>query len=87
MNRLLHPIRCSFSAFRLTAPHGRKIFLPIAMAQLSTDALARASAVIDNNEKKTTAWHGAGAAEFDLRSMTQSEKDDRIEADLRQAIQ
>ena len=57
------------------------------MAQLSTGALARASAVIDNNDKKTTAWHGAGAAEFDLRSMTQSGKDDRIEADLGQAIQ
>lgn len=57
------------------------------MAQLSTDALARASAVIGSSDKKTTAWHGAGAAEFDLRSMTKSEKDDRIEADFGQAIQ
>jgi hypothetical protein len=44
------------------------------MAQLSTDALARASAVISTTDTKPTAWHGAGAAEFDLRSMTQPGK-------------
>lgn len=42
------------------------------MAQLSTDALARASAVVGTTDKKPTTWHGAGAAEFDLRSMNQS---------------
>lgn len=42
------------------------------MAQLSTDAaLGRASAVIGTTDKKPTGWHGAGAAEFDLRSITQ----------------
>ncbi|KOS44523.1 hypothetical protein ACN38_g4550 [Penicillium nordicum] len=41
------------------------------MAQLSTDAaLGRASAVIGTTDKKPTGWHGAGAAEFDLRSDT-----------------
>lgn len=44
------------------------------MAQLSTDALARASTVIGTTDKKPTAWHGAGAAEFDLRSMPQPGK-------------
>jgi hypothetical protein len=72
MNRLLNPVRRSSSALRLTALRGPKTIFPIPMAQLTTDALARASAGIGSNNKKPTAWHGAGAAEFDLRSMTQS---------------
>ncbi|KAJ5781288.1 Aromatic amino acid beta-eliminating lyase/threonine aldolase [Penicillium paradoxum] len=40
------------------------------MAQLSTDAMAHAPAVAGNTDKKPTTWHGAGAAEFDLRSDT-----------------
>lgn len=74
MNRLLHPICRSSSALRVIALSGRKIIPPVAMAQLSTDALARASAVIGTTDKKPTAWHGAGAAEFDLRSMPQPGK-------------
>lgn len=74
MNRLLHPVCRPSSALRVIAPRGRKIILPVAMAQLSTDALTRASAVAGTTEKKPTAWHGAGAAEFDLRSMTRPGK-------------
>ncbi|KAJ5125020.1 Aromatic amino acid beta-eliminating lyase/threonine aldolase [Penicillium bovifimosum] len=43
------------------------------MAQLSTNAKAMVSAVVNNADNKstwTTSWHGAGAAEFDLRSDT-----------------
>ncbi|KAJ5427536.1 Aromatic amino acid beta-eliminating lyase/threonine aldolase [Penicillium cf. griseofulvum] len=40
------------------------------MAQVSTDAMAHASAAIGNSDKKPTTWHGPGAAEFDLRSDT-----------------
>ncbi|KAJ5874900.1 Aromatic amino acid beta-eliminating lyase/threonine aldolase [Penicillium soppii] len=40
------------------------------MAQLSTDAMAHASAVADDSDTKPSSWHGAGAAAFDLRSDT-----------------
>ncbi|KAJ5566618.1 Aromatic amino acid beta-eliminating lyase/threonine aldolase [Penicillium sp. DV-2018c] len=41
------------------------------MAQLSSNAPAQGSTVVAGGaEKKPTSWHGAGAAEFDLRSDT-----------------
>ena len=39
------------------------------MAQLSTNGMAHASAAVGNGDKKASTWQGAGAAEFDLRSM------------------
>jgi len=41
------------------------------MAQLSNDTMAHASAVVGNGDTKPSTWQGAGAAEFDLRSMTE----------------
>jgi hypothetical protein len=40
------------------------------MAQLSNDALAHASAAVGSDTKPST-WQGSGAAEFDLRSMSE----------------
>ncbi|OQE36970.1 hypothetical protein PENCOP_c011G02432 [Penicillium coprophilum] len=70
MNRSLYLIRRSSSVCQLAHLQARKLYSPITMAQLSTDAVAHASAVTGNSDQKTTTWHGAGAAEFDLRSDT-----------------
>ncbi|CAI7592237.1 unnamed protein product [Penicillium glandicola] len=40
------------------------------MAHLSNGTMTHASAITGNTDKKPTPWHGAGAAEFDLRSDT-----------------
>lgn len=41
------------------------------MAQFSTNTMSQASAVVGNGDTKPNTWQGAGAAEFDLRSMAQ----------------
>jgi hypothetical protein len=69
MNRLLLPIRRSSLALRSKPLQGLTSTVPFPMAQLSTNAMAQASAVVGNTDKTPTSWHGAGAAEFDLRSM------------------
>lgn len=67
MSRSLRFIYRPFAALR--SPLSAQLLSPgrtLAMAHLSTDAMAHASAV--NGQPNT--WQGAGAAEFDLRSRT-----------------
>jgi hypothetical protein len=76
MNRLLQsvcrPSLSPRSSHFVAIPTNPKIFRPIAMAQLSNAALAHASTIAGSDTKPST-WQGVGAAEFDLRSMTESE--------------
>lgn len=65
MNRTLRSICRPSAAFRLPlSSHSHQLGHRIAMAHLSTNAMAHASAI--NGQSNT--WQGAGAAEFDLRS-------------------
>ena len=73
MNRLLHSICRPSPVHSLLFLQSPKVFRPIAMAQLSNDTMAHASAVVGNGDTKPSTWQGAGAAEFDLRSMTEPE--------------
>jgi hypothetical protein len=83
MDRFLQSARRSSSALwslpRLT------IHPKIVVSQLSTRAMSTTS--VPSSDKKPNTWQGAGAAEFDLRSMLQSAMGGIMYTNLPQVIQ
>jgi hypothetical protein len=83
MNRFLQPA-CRSSSALWSLP--RSTIRPnIAISQLSTRAMSTTS--VPGSDKKPNTWQGAGAAEFDLRSMLQSPMGGLLHTDLPQVIQ
>ena len=84
MNRFLQPAHRSSSALwlllRSSIPPNIAIY-----TKLSTHAMSTTS--VPGSDKKPNTWQGAGAAEFDLRSMLQSPMGGLMYTDLPQVIQ
>jgi hypothetical protein len=83
MNRFLQPARCSSSA--LWSLPRSTIHPKIVVSHLSTRAMSTTS--VPGSDKKPNTWQGAGAAEFDLRSMLQSVMGGLLYTNLPQVIQ